>query len=153
VHRSRAAVRLREAIGKVLAASSKQVICFPGFVFHPPNGLQTLLANKESLKIAALPVFSNVQSAAVNLTAGSLDTQPCRCSRKPPANWLPPPTYVICPQRKETRSSCKGHCIPHQELVTPSMGMGSLCKTQICPLRVSSSLVSERVNAFSFLLL
>lgn len=72
-----------EAIAKVRTASAKQVICFPGFVFHPPNGLQTLLANKESLKIATLPVFPNVQNAVVNLNAGSLAAQPCRCSRKP----------------------------------------------------------------------
>lgn len=76
-------MELTEAIAKVHAASVKEVICFPGFVFHPPNGLQTLLANKESLKIATLPVFPNVQNAVVNLNAGSLDTQPCRCSRKP----------------------------------------------------------------------
>ena len=56
------------------------------FCFFPPCGLWTLLANKGSLKNAALPVFPNVQNAAVNLNGASSDVPPCRCCRKPPAS-------------------------------------------------------------------
>lgn len=58
-------------------------------------------------------------------------------------------TTHLCnmPQRKETRINCKGHCIPTSGAGdTPSMGMGSLCKAQICSLRASSSLPSEIIN-------
>lgn len=146
---------LREAIGKVLTASEKQVICFPGFVFHPPNGLQTLLANKECLKIAALPVFPNVQSAAVNLNAGSLDTQPCRCKQEATSPLAATTHLCNMPPEEGNKKQLQRSLYPTSGAGdTPSMGMGNLCKTQhICLSRASSSLVSEITNAFSFMLL
>lgn len=60
---------------------------FSWFCFSPPHGLQTPLENKGSLKSAALPVFPNVQNAAVSSRGASLDAQPCHCRRKPPACW------------------------------------------------------------------
>lgn len=60
---------------------------FSWFCFSPPRGLQTPLENKGSLKSAALPVFPNVQNAAVSSRGASSDAQPCRCCRKPPACW------------------------------------------------------------------
>lgn len=60
---------------------------FSWFCFSPPRGLQTPLENKGSLKNAALPVFPNVQNAAVSSNGASSDAQPCRCCRKSPACW------------------------------------------------------------------
>lgn len=69
---------------------------FSWFCFSPPRGLWTLLENKGNFKNSALPVFPNVQNAAVSLNSASSDAQPCRCRRKPPALRLPPPTSTRC---------------------------------------------------------
>lgn len=88
---------------------------FSWFCFSPPRGLRTLLENKGSLKNAALPVFPNVQSAAVNMNGASSDAQPCRCRRKPPARRLPPPTPIT---RLQGGRAARGSCIPNFELAS-----------------------------------
>ena len=79
-------IRTHRAAANVHTVFAKASHLFSWFCFSPPCGLWTLLANKGSLKNAALPVFPNVQNAAVNLNSASSDVPPCRCCRKPPAS-------------------------------------------------------------------
>lgn len=106
-----------EARARVHTASVKEVICFPGFVFHPPNGLQTLLANKE---------FKNCSPSCVPKCSegcGELERWqlafPALPLQQEATSPLAATTHLYnMPERKETRSNCKAHCTPHQELLT-----------------------------------
>ena len=85
VYRDRGTLGLNRSSSKCTHCPCKGSHLFSWFCFPPACGLQTLLKNKGSLKNAALPVFPNVQNAALNLNGASSDAQPCRCCRKPPA--------------------------------------------------------------------
>ena len=109
-------IRTHRAAANVHTVFTKASHLFSWFCFSPPCGLWTLLAHKGSLKNAALPVFPNVQNAAVNLNGASSDIPPCRCCRKPPASRATNTHLHNMTGRVGRKGSHPTHCRPTPEL-------------------------------------
>lgn len=114
VYRNRAAVGLREAIAKVHATGHLlSWFCFSSSQWAPdPPCKQREFKNCSP---SCVPKCSEC--------CGELEHRQLGYPALPLQQEATSPvaaTTHLCnmPQRKETRSNCKGHCTPHQELVT-----------------------------------